>query len=97
MAKRHDENKDLRSISRIGMINNGDKTIQIPKGATIGIHMWGKIDYLTKYCNWVLIWNNSAIASANNSSENKTSKRDNKKAKKERQLTNKNTKQLKKK
>lgn len=58
MAKKHDENKDLRSISRIARINYGSKTIQAAKTDIIGIHMWGKIDYLTHYCGWHFVWNN---------------------------------------
>ena len=60
MAKRHDENKDLKSFSRIGKVNLSDKTLRASKNATIGIHMWGKIDFLTKYCGWFLIWDNNA-------------------------------------
>lgn len=57
--KKHDENKDVRLLSRIAKISN-DKTIKISKSQTIGIHAWAKIDYLTHYCGYVLIWDNSA-------------------------------------
>lgn len=60
MSKKHDESKDLRSVSRVAKINISDKTIKCSKSAVIGIHMWGKIDYLTKYCGWHFIWDNSA-------------------------------------
>ena len=60
MAKRHDENKCLRSFKRIGRVDMYDKTLQASKNAVIGIHLWGKIDYLTKYCGWHFIWNNNA-------------------------------------
>ena len=59
MAK-HDENKCLRSFSRIGKVNFGDHSLQVSKTATIGIHMWGKIDFLTHYCGYILVWDNSA-------------------------------------
>jgi hypothetical protein len=59
MAK-HDENKDLRSFSRIGKVSLGDKTLRASKTVTIGIHMWGRIDYLTKYCGWHFVWDGSA-------------------------------------
>ena len=87
---KHDENKDLKSVARIAKINPGDKTIQCSKNATIGIHMWGKIDYLTKYCGWHFIWNNS-ISGVNYTSSNESSKsvRDLKKAKKQPKLTDK--------
>lgn len=87
---KHDENKDLKSVARIAKINPGDKSIQCSKNATIGIHMWGKIDYLTKYCGWHFIWNNS-IGGVNYTSSTESSKsiRDLKKAKKQPKLTDK--------
>lgn len=98
MAKRHDENKDLRLVSRIAKINIVDKTIRCSKAQTIGIHMWGKIDYLTHYCGWHFCWDNSAgIGISSTSDTNKVSSRDMKKAKKEHQLTDKTKRQNKKK
>lgn len=52
MAKRHDENSDLRSFGRIGSVNVVTKTLRASKAVTIGIRMWGKIDYLTHYCGY---------------------------------------------
>lgn len=91
MAK-HDENKDLRSFSRIGKVSPGDKTLRASKNATIGIHMWGKIDYLIHYCGWHFVWNNQAgtggyIGSSDDS--NKKNYREMKKASKAPKLTNK--------
>ena len=60
MAKRHDENKDLKSFGRIGKVDYSNKTLQASKSANIGIHLLGKIDFLTKYCGWHFIWNNAA-------------------------------------
>ena len=60
MAKKHDENKDLRCFSRVGKINYSDKTLRASKNVTIGIHMWGRIDFLTHYCGWIFIWDNTA-------------------------------------
>lgn len=100
MAKKHDENKDLRSVSRVARINFGDKTIQAAKSATIGIHMWGKIDYLTKYCGWHFYWNNGAGTGGYNISSddsNKKNYREMKKANKTPKLTDKTKKQSKKK
>lgn len=95
---RHDENKDLRSVARIAKVNPSDKTIQCSKNATIGIHMWGKIDFLTKYCGWHFIWNNSAGVSYNQFADNNNnSAYAVKKAKKEAKLTYKTKKQSKKK
>ena len=92
MAKRHDENKCLRSFKRIGRVDMYDKTLQAPKNAVIGIHLWGKIDYLTKYCGWHFIWNNSAIPVYVQSSDDFK-----KKQKKEHKLTDKTKKNTKKK
>lgn len=72
MAKRHDENKCLRSFGRIGKVGY-DKTLQAPKNAVIGIHLWGKIDYLTKYCGWHFIWNNDVNVARNVSDNTETS------------------------
>ena len=30
------------------------KSLQVSKGAIIGIKTWGKIDFLTHYCGWTL-------------------------------------------
>lgn len=62
---KHDENKDLRSFSRIGKVDYSDKTLQCAKSAIIGIHLWGKIDFLTKYCGWHFVWNNNVGNSYN--------------------------------
>lgn len=92
MAKKHDENKDLRLVSRIAKVDYSDKTIQAPKSAIIGIKTWGRIDYLTHYCGWFFIYNNDVHISGryiNNDSDNTKRKRDAKKAAKENTLTNK--------
>ena len=73
---KHDENRDLRSFSRIGKVNYSDKTLQCSKSATIGIHLWGKIDYLTKYCGWHFIWNNNVGVGGFISAEDNPKKQD---------------------
>ena len=93
---KHDENKDLRSFSRIGKVNPGDKTLSASKNATIGIHMWGKIDFLTHYCGWHLIWDNSAGVGITKPDDNSNSDSTNKKVKKEHKLTDKTKKSKKK-
>lgn len=95
--KKHDENRDLRSFSRIGKVDYSSKTLQCAKSAIIGIHLWGKIDFLTKYCGWHFQWNNSAGNSYGqfNDNSNQDSKPQ-KKAKKEHQLTDKTKKSKKK-
>ena len=98
MAKRHDENKCLRSFKRIGRVDMYDKTLQASKNAVIGIHLWGKIDYLTKYCGWHFILNKNATPvytqNFDDSNNNDVVK---KKQKKEHKLTDKTKKNTKKK
>lgn len=97
MAKRHDENKCLKSFNRIGRVSIYDKTLQAPKNAVIGIHLWGKIDYLTNYCGWHFIWNNNATPSYTQNSDDNTNNSIKKKQKKEYKLTDKTKKNSKKK
>lgn len=82
MAK-HDENKDLRLFGRIGRVNLGDNTLRAPKTATIGIRMWGRIDYLTHHCGWHFIWDNTVKKSNHNNDDDKPSKQDIRTKKKE--------------
>lgn len=90
MAKRHDENKDLKSFSRIGKIGYGDKTLKCSKATIIGIHMWGKIDFLTHHCGWTLIYDNRIIV--NTKVDDEDNSRHIKKIKKEHKLTDKSKK-----
>ena len=92
MSKLHDENKDLRLISRIAKVDYHDKTIQAPKSAIIGNKSWGRIDFLRHYCGWTFIWNNDVHITGryiDNDSNSIKRKRDAKKAAKENTLTNK--------
>lgn len=88
MAK-HDENKDVRLVSRIAKVNTVNKTIKAPKGAVIGIRTWGRIDFLTNFCGYTFIWDNSAGIGISSNDSDSSSKRNNKKQKKEHQLTDK--------
>ena len=95
MGKLHDENKDIRLVSRIAKIEYYNKTIQAPKSATIGNKTWGRIDYLTHYCGWTFIWNNDIRISGKyttNDDDTTKRKRDAKKVAKENTLTNKKNK-----
>lgn len=89
MAK-HDENKDIRLVSRIAKVDYSNKTINAPKSAIIGIRTWGRIDYLA-HCGWTFIWNNSVHINPRFTSDdvNNKRKREAKKAAKENTLTNK--------
>lgn len=91
--KKHEENKDLRCFSRVGKINYSDKTLRASKNVTIGIHMWGRIDFLTHYCGWAFIWDNTAGVGGYYDGESRTEQVKNfsnsRKASKEHSLTNK--------
>lgn len=91
MAKRHDENSDLRSFGRIGSFNVVTKTLRASKAVVIGIRMWGKIDYLTHYCGYHFVWDNTVKGTTRVVSENvaKSNVRAAKKAAKEHKLTDK--------
>lgn len=70
MAKRHDENKDLMAISRIGEILYGYKAIVINKASIVGIKMLGRLDYLVHYCGWHFGWSNKVFVSNGKLSSN---------------------------
>lgn len=92
MSKLHDENKDIRLVSRIAKVDYSNKTIQAPKSAIIGNKTWGRIDFLCHYCGWYFMWNNDVHVSgrySSNDSDVTKRKRDAKKAAKENMLTNK--------
>ena len=92
MSKNHDENKDIRLVSRIAKIDYSNKTIQAPKSAIIGNKTWGRIDYLTHYCGWTFIWNNNVSVrsyNVNNDDNDVKRKREAKKASKEKTLNKK--------
>lgn len=88
MAKKHDERKDLKCVSRIAEINGNH--IIVPTNAVIGIHMWGRIDFLVHYCGYVINRGSNTIKPSNLNFEDATvSAREAKKIKKEHKLTNK--------
>lgn len=87
MAKKHDERKDLKCVSRVAEINGNH--IIVPTNAVIGIHTWGRIDFLVHYCGYVLNRSNSVKASNLKFDEVNTSAREAKKIRKEHKLTNK--------
>ena len=87
MAKKHDEKKDLKCVSRVAEINGNH--IVIPTNSVIGIHTWGRIDFLVHYCGYVLNRSNNVKASNLNFEDATVSAREAKKIKKEHKLTNK--------
>ena len=87
MAKKHDEKKDLKCVSKVAEIN-GNRII-IPTDAVIGIHTWGRIDFLVHYCGYILNHGKNVKASNLNFEDATVSAREAKKIKKEHKLTNK--------
>ena len=87
MAKKHDERKDLKCVSRIAKIDGNH--IIIPIDAVIGIHTWGRIDFLIHYCGYILYRAKNVKASNLNFEDATVSAREAKKIKKEHKLTNK--------
>ena len=87
MAKKHDERKDLKCVSRVAEIIGNH--IIVPTNAVIGIHTWGRIDFLVHYCGYVLNRSNNVKASNLKFDEVNTSAREAKKIRKEHKLSNK--------
>lgn len=89
--RNHDENRDLKLFSRIGRVNLGDNTLRASKKATIGIRMWGRIDFLIHYCGWHFVWDNTANVKSYNEDDTpkKVDTRTKKKEAKAPKLTNK--------
>ena len=87
MAKKHDERKDLKCVSKVAEINGNH--IIIPTNALIGIHMWGRIDFLVNYCGYILNRSNNVKASNLKFEDAEIRAREAKKIKKEHKLSNK--------
>lgn len=87
MTKKHDERKDLKCVSKVAEINGNH--IIIPTNSLIGIHMWGRIDFLVNYCGYILNRSNNVKASNLKFAEAEVSAREAKKIKKEHKLSNK--------
>ena len=87
MAKKHDEKKDLKCVSKVAEIN-GNRII-IPTNTVIGIHMWGRIDFLVHYCGYILNRSKNVKASNLKFEDAEVSAREAKKIKKEHKLSNK--------
>lgn len=52
---KHEENVDVRRVSRIAKIDTHNKLIQLNKSDNIGIKTWGRIDYLCNILGYRLI------------------------------------------
>lgn len=88
--KRHEENKDIRLVSRVAKIDYSNKTILIPKDANVGIRTLGRIDYLVNHCGWWASFNASGVRPIRTTLEDYAeTKREIKRQRKEPKLTNK--------
>ena len=87
MAKKHDEKKDLKCVSKVAEIN--DNHIIIPTNTVIGIHMWGRIDFLVHYCGYVINRSKNVKASNLKFEDAEVSAREANQIKKEHKLSNK--------
>lgn len=87
MAKKHDEKSDVRAVSRVANINGNH--IIIGDKSAIGIHTWGRIDYLVHYCGYVVNYQSGVKANHVKFSDDTKSAREAKRIKKEHKLTDK--------
>ena len=70
---KYDENKVLRSVARVARVE-GNHIILKPD-AIVGIHMWGKIDYLVNYKGYTVSRSNNVIKVKNEETYHKADKR----------------------
>lgn len=88
MAK-HDENKDVKLVSRRCKVSLYDKSIEATKGTIIGNRLWGRIDFLVNHCGWRFYWTTGPAKAIISFNDDSTSNKDVKKASKQNNLTDK--------
>ena len=76
---KHDENIDLRRVSRIAKIDTRVKVIQLNKSDQIGIKTWGRIDFLCNHLGYRLVKSGIVTGDKFSDSDIKKSNRDIKK------------------
>ena len=76
-------------MSNSNYIFNYSSHIMIPTNTVIGIHMWGRIDFLVNYCGYILNRSKNVKASNLKFEDAEVSAREAKKIKKEHKLSNK--------
>lgn len=59
---KHEENVDVRMVSRIAKIDTYNKLIQLNKSDNIGIKTWGRIDYLCNVLGYRLTRNGVVVS-----------------------------------
>lgn len=70
---KYDENKALRSVSKVAHVEGNH--IILKSDAIVGIHMWGKLDYLVNYCGYTVSRANNVIKIKSEESSKKEDKR----------------------
>lgn len=70
---KYDENKVLRSVAHVASIDGNH--IILKADAVVGIHMWGKIDYLVNYRGYTVSRSNNIIRVKSEESSQKADKR----------------------
>ena len=75
---KHDESTDVRLLSRVCKINQGNKSITINRNQIIGNKRCGRLDFLCHYCGYRIVYNDGMIATVVNDT-----KKPDKKAKRE--------------
>lgn len=77
--KHHEENVDLRHLSRVAKIDSRMKVIQITDKSKIGLKTWGRIDFLCNIKGYRLVSSGISIGDRFDSSDNKSHNREVKK------------------
>lgn len=70
---KYDENKVLRSVSKVARIEGNH--IILKSDAIVGIHMWGKLDYLTNYRSYIVSRSHNVVKLKNEETSQKADKR----------------------
>ena len=71
--KEYDENKVLRSIARVAHVEGNH--IILKSDAVVGIHTWGKLDYLVNYKGYIVSRSNNVVRVKSEESSQKSDKR----------------------
>lgn len=89
---KHEENVDVRRVSRIAKVDTHNKLIQLNKSDDIGIKTWGRIDYLCNILGYRLTRSGIIIGDAFNNNDVKKHNREIKKEAKANKANNNNMK-----
>lgn len=67
----HDENKDVRLLSKVAKVNPATKSIIIRRDQVIGNRRWGRIDFLCHYCNYHVVREDGVVTNVSVDTEQK--------------------------